>query len=223
MMNTLKGLISGGKVKQQETAAKELEKAQAHQSDLQAKLSQAQSNQAKINQALVVVEASLVIDENDKAALAQQKKANSRLDELAKEIESTQVALVDAGEKVQLAYRETLRSQGDLARKHNVKAETARIAPARFNKALGLEDVYSINASYMGQYDLAQEYGMGSIDSLHGTDDWDEAVKMNNEVQKEANENAEKIARELEEAIKGVFEKNGIELDQQTLINLSRI
>ena len=99
MMNRLKGIIAGGKVKQQETAQKELDKVLAQESDLQSQLSKAQSNQSKIQQALTVVEASLVIDENDKQALAQQKKARGKLEELAKEIESTQVKLVEVAEK----------------------------------------------------------------------------------------------------------------------------
>ncbi|MEH7188220.1 hypothetical protein [Bacillus toyonensis] len=232
MMNRLKGIIAGGKVKQQETAQKELDKVVARESDLQGQLSQAQSNQTKIQQALTVVEASLVIDENDKAALAQQKKAQGKLEELAKEIESTQEKLVEVAERKREAIREVFRSRGDLARKHNVKAHLSVIAPARINKALGIEeDVFRFKSVPVESKDLATEYGFVDTQSLQPVssreedqnEDFKTIVQMNNEDHKQASEQADAIAREIEEAIKNVFEKNGIELSQQTLINLSRI
>lgn len=232
MMNRLKGIIAGGKVKQQEMAQKELDKVLAQESDLQSQLSKAQSNQSKIQQALTVVEASLVIDENDKAALAQQKKAQGKLEELAKEIESTQGKLVEVAEKKREATREVFRSRGDLARKYNVKAHLSVIAPARINKALGIEeDVFRFKSVPVESKDLATEYGFVDTQSLQPVssreedqnEDFKTIVQMNNEDHKQASEQADAIAREIEEAIKNVFEKNGIELSQQTLINLSRI
>ncbi|MFA2569613.1 hypothetical protein ABR775_07055 [Bacillus cereus] len=204
----------------------------ARESDLQGQLSQAQSNKTKIQQALTVVEASLVIDENDKAALAQQKKAQGKLEELAKEIESTQEKLVEVVEMKREATREVFRSRGDLARKHNVKAHLSVIAPARINKALGIEeDVFRFKSVPVESKDLATEYGFVDTQSLQPVssreedqnEDFKTIVKMNNEDHKQASEQADAIAREIEEAIKNVFEKNGIELSQQTLINLSRI
>lgn len=233
MMNSIKNLLAGGKVKQQEAAQKELEKVQTQESDLQGQLAQAQSNQAKIQQALSVVEANLVIDENDKQALAQQKKAQSKLDDLAKEIVATQEKLVEIVEKKQLAIRETFRSRGDLARKHNVKARLSVVAPARINKALGIEeDVFKFKSVPVESKDLATEYGFGNTQSLapiarlrdeNQNEDFNEIVRMNDEDFKQAEEQAETIAREIEGAIKSIFEKNGIELYHQTLINLSRI
>ncbi|KXY35062.1 hypothetical protein AT268_35200 [Bacillus cereus] len=232
MMNTFKNLLAGGKVKQQETAQKDLDKVLTQESDLQSQLSKAQSNQSKIKQALTVVEASLVIDENDKVALAQQKKAQDKLEELSKEIESTQEKLVEVAEKKQLAIRETFRSRGDLARKHNVKARLSVVAPARINKALGIEeDVFKFKSVPVESKDLATEYGFVDTQSLQPVsarekdqnEDFKMIVQMNNEDHKQANEQANAIAREIEEAIKDVFKKNGIELSQQTLINLSRI
>lgn len=232
MMNRLKGIIAGGKVKQQETAQKDLDKVLAQESDLQSQLSKAQSNQSKIQQTLTVVEASLVIDENDKGALAQQKKAQGKLEELAKEIESTQEKLVEVAEKKKEAIRETHRSRGDLARKHNVKARLSVVAPARINKALGIEeDVFKFKSVPVESKDLATEYGFVDTQSLQPVsarekdqnEDFKMIVQMNDEDHKQANEQANAIAREIEEAIKNVFEKNGIELSQQTLINLSRI
>ncbi|TKH64938.1 aminoacyltransferase [Bacillus cereus] len=232
MMNRLKGIIAGAKVKQQEMAQKELDKVLAQESDLQSRLSKAQSNQSKIQQALTVVEASLVIDENDKAALAQQKKAQGKLEELAKEIESTQEKLVEVAEKKREATREVFRSRGDLARKHNVKAHLSVIAPARINKALGIEeDVFRFKSVPVESKDLATEYGFVDTQSLQPVssreedqnEDFKTIVQMNNEDHKQASEQADAIAREIEEAIKNVFEKNDIELSQQTLINLSRI
>ncbi|PHF15618.1 hypothetical protein COF84_19190 [Bacillus wiedmannii] len=232
MMNRLKGIIAGGKVKQQETAQKELDKVLAQESDLQSQLSKAQSNQSKIQQALTVVEASLVIDENDKQALAQQKKAQGKLGELAKEIESTQEKLVEVAEKKREATREVFRSRGDLARKQNVKAHLSVIAPARINKALGIEeDVFKFKSVPAESKDLATEYGFVDTQSLQPvssrgedqTEDFKTIVQMNNEDHKQASEQAEAIAREVEEAIKNVFKNNGIELHHQTLSNLSRI
>ncbi|MEJ9126027.1 hypothetical protein P4I92_20345 [Bacillus cereus] len=204
----------------------------ARESDLQGQLSQAQSNQTKIQQALTVVEASLVIDENDKAALAQQKKAQGKLEELAKEIESTQEKLVEVVEMKREATREVFRSRGDLARKHNVKAHLSVIAPARINKAFGIEeDVFRFKSVPVESKDLATEYGFVDTQSLQPVssreedqnEDFKTIVQMNNEDHKQASEQADAIAREIEEAIKNVFEKNGIELSQQTLINLARI
>ncbi|HFK1409670.1 hypothetical protein ABE47_21040 [Bacillus thuringiensis] len=225
MMNTLRGLLTGGKVKQQETAQKELEKVQAQESDLQGQLAQAQSNQAKIQQALTVVEASLVIDENDKQALAQQKKAQSKLDDLTKEIAATQEKLVGVAEKKKEAIRETFRSRGDLARKHNVKVRRDSIATIQFNKLFGLElgDVLGIYTPNKEGINLGEAYGVGDTDSLDPhSEDWKDIVAMNNEDEKQAYEQAEAIKKELQEAIKAVFEKHDIELTPQSVINLNR-
>ncbi|MDA1771437.1 hypothetical protein PDJ95_08540 [Bacillus cereus] len=225
MMNTLKGLLTGGKVKTQESAQKELEKVQAQESDLQNKLAQAQSNQAKIQQALTVVEASLVIDESDKAALAQQKKATSKLEDLANEIASTQETLVEVAEKKRLAIRETFRSRGDDARKHNVKVKRASVATIQFNKLFGIEsgEPQGIYAVHKESIDLGEAYGVGQLNLLDPhSEDWNELVGMVKEDDKLAYEQAEAIKKELQEAIKAVFEKYDIELTPQSVINLNR-
>ncbi|MGQ4669666.1 hypothetical protein ACUIJ5_05200 [Bacillus toyonensis] len=113
MMNTLRGLFAmNTKVKTEEAATKEINKLQASESNLQAQLSSAQSSHSKVSAALNIIEASLVIDETDKQALAQQKKANIKLEGLAKEIESTQVKLQEVSEKKQEAIKELYRSRG---------------------------------------------------------------------------------------------------------------
>lgn len=105
-----------------------------------------------------------------------------------------------------------------------MKARRDDTAVKRFNKAFQLEYPYGLDTKYEQHLDLGVEYGLGAIDSLDPrSEDWKFIVGLMNEDTAEGDKQAEVIARELEEAIKGVFAKNNIELNEQTLINLSRI
>lgn len=228
MMNTLRGLFAmNTKVKTEEAATKEINKLQASESNLQAQLSSAQSSHSKVSAALNIIEASLVIDETDKQALAQQKKANIKLEGLAKEIESTQVKLQEVSEKKQEAIKELYRSRGELARKANVKNKRDMAVGHFFNKAFGIEqgDARGLYAEYNQNHDdLGVAYGVGPVDSLDpNSDDWKFIVGMNNEDESLANLQTAEIRKEIGEAIKSVFEKHDIKLSQQSLSNLENL
>ncbi|WP_257143623.1 hypothetical protein [Bacillus toyonensis] len=228
MMNTLRGLFAmNTKVKIEEAATKEINKLQASESNLQAQLSSAQSSHSKVSAALNIIEASLVIDETDKQALAQQKKANIKLEGLAKEIESTQVKLQEVSEKKQEAIKELYRSRGELARKANVKNKRDMAVGHFFNKAFGIEqgDARGLYAEYNQNHDdLGVAYGVGPVDSLDpNSDDWKFIVGMNNEDESLANLQTAEIRKEIGEAIKSVFEKHDIKLSQQSLSNLENL
>ncbi|MGI8277446.1 hypothetical protein [Bacillus mycoides] len=225
MMNSLRNLFAGNtKVKTIEAAQKEIDKLQAQENELQNQLSEAQTGHSKVSAALDIISASLIIDENDKQALATKKKVEAKLEGLAKEIAETGEKLSEVSSKKQAAIRELYRSRGEVARKHNVKARRDDTAAKRFNKAFQLEYPYGLDTKYEQHLDLGVEYGLGAIDSLDPrSEDWKFIVGLMNEDTAEGDKQAEVIARELEEAIKGVFAKNNIELNEQTLINLSRI
>ncbi|WP_255448023.1 hypothetical protein [Bacillus sp. BB51/4] len=228
MMNTLRGLFAmNTKVKTEEAATKEIDKLQANESDLQVQLSNAQSSHSKVSAALNIIEASLVIDETDKQALAQQKKANSKLEGLAKEIESTQVKLAEVSSKKQEAVKELYRSRGELARKANVKNRRDMAVGHFFNRAFGIEqgDARGLYAEHnQNGIDLGVAYGVGHTDSLESSsDDWKFIVGMNNEDESLANLQTAEIRKEIGEAIKAVFEKHDIKLTEQSLRNLSNL
>lgn len=113
MMNSIKNLLAGTtKVKTTEQAQKEIDKLQAQENELQSQLSQSQSEQTKVSKALEIVEASLIIDETDKNALASQKKAQAKLEALSKQIAGTGEKLSEISSKKQAAIRELYRSRG---------------------------------------------------------------------------------------------------------------
>ncbi|PEQ07104.1 hypothetical protein CN587_02390 [Bacillus wiedmannii] len=226
MMNSIKNLFAmNTKVKTEEQATKEIDKLQTQENDLQSQLSQAQEGHVKVSKALEIVEAQLLIDESDKTALTSQKKALAKIDTFAKEIESTQSKLAEVGSKKQAATKELYRSRGEIARKHNVLNRRNMVVASRFNRTFHLEDTLRLITIYDPNVrDLGVEYGVGATDNLDPhSEDWQFIVGMSNEDVAEGDRQAEVIAREIEGAIKGVFTKNGIELSEQTLINLSRI
>lgn len=226
MMNTFKNLLAGNtKVKTEEQANKEIEKLQVQENALQEKLQEAQAGHAKVSAALDIISASLIIDETDKVALANKKKGETKLEALTKEIESTQSKLAEIRSKKQEAIKELYRSRGEEARKYNVEQRRNMVVAGRFNNVFQLEDALRLVTVYDAKgYDLGVEYGVGATDSLDPrSEDWNFIADMNNEDAAEADKQAEVISRELEEAILSVFKKHNIELNEQTLINLSRI
>ena len=99
------------------------------------------------------------------------------------------------------------------------------VVAGRFNNVFQLEDALRLVTVYDAKgYDLGVEYGVGATDSLDPrSEDWNFIADMNKEDAAEADKQAKVISRELEEAILSVFKKHNIELNEQTLINLSRI
>ncbi|PEC66754.1 hypothetical protein [Bacillus toyonensis] len=226
MMNSIKNLLAGtAKVKTEEQANKEVGKLQVQENDLQDKLQEAQQGHSKVSAALDIISASLIIDESDKTALANKKKGEAKLEALTKEIESTQSKLAEVSSKKQEAVKELYRSRGEKARKHNVEQRRNMVVVGRFNNVFQLEDALRLVTVYDAKgYDLGVEYGVGPVDSLDPhSEDWKFIVEMADEDTAEADKQAEAISRELEEAILSVFKKHNIELNKQTLINLSRI
>ncbi|MFZ7934895.1 hypothetical protein ACO1D2_07970 [Bacillus thuringiensis] len=228
MMNQLRSLFAmNTKVKTEEQSQKEVEKLQASESDLQSELSVAQSNHSKVSAALDILAASLVIDETDKQALAQEKKGKAKLESLAKEIQSTQVKLSEVAEKKQEAIKELYRSRGELARKANVKSKRDMAVGVFFNRAFGIEqgDARGLYAEYnQNGIDLGEAYGVGSVGQLDSnSDDWKFIVKMADEDTHEAEQQTKVIRNEIGEAIKAVFEKHDIKLTEQSLRNLSNL
>ncbi|MED2128559.1 hypothetical protein P4V88_13895 [Bacillus thuringiensis] len=226
MMNTFKNLLAGNtKVKTEEQANKEVEKLQVQENDLQGKLQETQAGHSKVSAALDIISASLIIDETDKISLANKKKGEAKLEVLTKEIESTQSKLAEVSSKKQEAVKELYRSRGEKARKYNVEQRRNMVIASRFNNVFQLEDALRLAAVYDAKgYDLGVEYGLGATDSLDPrSEDWNFIADMNKEDAAEADKQAEAISRELEEAILSVFKKHNIELNQQTLVNLSRI
>ncbi|XMA28331.1 hypothetical protein M9428_13105 [Bacillus bombysepticus] len=226
MMNTFKNLLAGNtKVKTEEQANKEVEKLQVQENDLQGKLQETQAGHSKVSAALDIISASLIIDETDKIALANKKKGEAKLEVLTKEIESTQSKLAEVSSKKQEAVKELYRSRGEKARKYNVEQRRNMVIASRFNNVFQLEDALRLAAVYDAKgYDLGVEYGVGATDSLDPrSEDWSFIADMNKEDAAEADKQAEAISRELEIAILSVFKKHNIELNQQTLVNLSRI
>lgn len=225
MMETLKNLLVGNtKVKTTEQAEKEIDRLNTQESDLQGQLSQAQSEHSKVSNALEIISASLIIDENDKQALATKKKAEAKLEGLAKQINEVSEKLSEVSSKKQHAVQELYRSRGEVAREHNQKVRRDMVIASRFNRAFGIEDVFQLNTQHDQSIDLGVEYGLGAIDSLDSnSEDWKFIVQLSNEDTAEGDRQTDVIAKDLEEAIKGVFEKHNVELQEQTLVNLSRI
>ncbi|PEC20600.1 hypothetical protein COM96_18640 [Bacillus cereus] len=226
MMETLKNLLAGNtKVKTTEQAEKEIAKLDIQEAELQSQLSQAQGEHSKVSNALEIISASLIIDENDKQALATKKKAEAKLEELAKQMAELSPKIAEVSSKKQQAIQELCRSRGEVARKHNQKAYRDMAIASRFNRAFGIEEYNrQLYTHYDQHIDLGVEYGLGAINQLDPySEDWKFIVKLGQEDTAEGNRQADVIAKELAEAIKGVFERHNVELQEQSLINLSRI
>ncbi|EJQ14088.1 hypothetical protein CN941_30185 [Bacillus cereus] len=226
MMEALKNILAGNtKVKTTEQAEKEIAKLDTQEAELQSQLSQAQGEHSKVSNALEIISASLIIDEKDKQALATKKKAEAKLEELAKQMAGLSPKIAEVSSKKQHAVQELYRSRGEVGRKHNQKAYRDMVITSRFNRAFNIEsDPHKLNAIIPKGIDLAVEYGLGEIKDLNpSSEDWKFIVKLGKEDMEEGNSQADVIAKELAKAIKGVFEKHNVELQKQSLINLSRI
>ncbi|MFU1885157.1 hypothetical protein [Bacillus wiedmannii] len=234
MMNSLRNLFAGNtKVKTIEAAQKEIDKLQAQENELQGQLSEAQAGHAKVGQALLIVEASLIIDETDKTALTSQEKAQAKLETLAKQVESTKGKLSEVSSRKQAVVQEMYRSRGEVARRHNIKIERDRYVVWGFNRAFNIEDyTFQLAVENESHMDLGMEYGLGSLEERDPqspnwiaphTEDWNFLAKLGQEDLAEGETQAIAIRKELQGAIKGVFDKHDIKLQAQTLNNLSRI
>ncbi|MGH0485306.1 hypothetical protein ACQVPJ_12555 [Bacillus mycoides] len=226
MMNKIIELVKGNtKVKSEEVAQRDIAKLDAQLQELESQKAQAQSEHAKVSSALEIISASLIIDENDKNALATKKKAETKLEALAKQIAELEPQIAEVSEKKQKAVQESYRSQGEVARKHNQKIERDRHLAGQFNRAFRIEeDVFKLHAITPDGIDLGVAYGLGETSQLNPQgEDWKFIVDMNNEDYAKGRAEAEAIAKEFADSIKAVFEKHGVELNEQSLINLSRI
>ncbi|MGE7864913.1 hypothetical protein ACQKNO_01335 [Bacillus paramycoides] len=226
MMNSIKNLLAGTtKVKTEEQARQAIDKLQVQENNLQNQITQAQLEHTRVSNALEIMEASLIINPDSKESKTNKTLGEKKIEELNKQIEAAQVKLSEVAEKKQKAVRELHRSRGEIARKYNVKARRDMAIAHRFNRAFNLEIPFGIETHYDPKgFDLGVEYGLGEMDSLDPhSEGWKFLVSLSDEDSAEGDKQAEAIARELEEAIKAVFEKNNIALSNQTLTNLSRI
>ncbi|PNS33930.1 hypothetical protein C1640_05505 [Bacillus sp. AKBS9] len=226
MMEALKNLLAGNtKVKTTEQAEKEIAKLDTQEAELQSQLSQARGEHSKVANALEIISASLIIDEKDKRALATKKKAEAKLEELAKQMAGLSPKIAEVSSKKQQAIQELYRSRGEVARKHNQKASRDMVIASRFNRAFGIEENNrQLHTHYNEQIDLGVEYGLGAINQLDpNSEDWKFIVKLCQEDTAEGNRQADVIAKDLGEAIKSVFEKHDVALQERSLIKLSRI
>ncbi len=226
MMNSIKNLLAGNtKVKTLETAQKEVDKLQAQENELQGELSQAQSEHSRVSHALEIMEASLIINPDSKEAKTNKALGEKKLEELAKQISSTQDELSKVADKKQKAIQEIRRSRGEIARKHNVKIERDKYVAWGFNRAFGIEEnVFQLHTVQPRSMDLGVEYGLGAISTLDpDSEDWKFLVNMGQQDSAEGETQAMVIRKELQEAIKAVFVKHDIELNEQSLSNIERI
>ncbi|WP_459501105.1 hypothetical protein [Bacillus sp. C1] len=228
MLNTIKSLLEGNnkKIKTVEAAQKELDKLETQVSDLQGKRLGVAQQIGEVENAVRIISANLVIDENDKTALASKEKGNRKLKNLQVELSEFDTKIADTQQQVLESKKELFRSQGEEARKNNVEGVKQQNTIDNLIKFFKAEDVYG---SCLFRYvrknhviDLAQAYGLGDFQQINPVDQ-SFVFEANQEDVAKGKEKANEIVKEALEAMKTVLDKHDIELDEETVKRIENL
>lgn len=219
MLNTIKGLLEGNnkKAKTVDAAQKELDKLTAIESELQGKRLGVATQISEVEQAIRVVSANLIIDENDKQALTTKEKGTKRVESLRKELSELDTRIVEAQQKKLEANKELFRSQGEEARKNNIEATKQVRVIGGINSFFGIDNhsPHSVRGVHKQGIDLSEAYGLGDFQQVNSVDQ-SFIINANSEDNFKGQEEAREIVKEAFEAMKAVLDKHGIELHHET-------
>ncbi|WP_377866427.1 hypothetical protein [Bacillus sp. R86525] len=219
MLNTIKGLLESGskKVKTVDAAQKELDKLTVAESELQGKRSGVATQISEVERALGIISANLIIDENDKQALASKDKGTKRVEILRKELSELDSKIVEAQQKKLEANKELFRSQGEEARKKNVEAIKQSKVIGGINDFFGIDSYSShgMKGVHKQGIDLSEAYGLGDFQQINPVGQ-SFVINANSEDNSRGQEKAKEIVKEAFEAMKAVLDKHGIELHHET-------
>lgn len=219
MLNTIKGLLESGskKVKTVDAAQKELDKLTATESELQGKRSSVASKISDVEQAIRVVSANLIIDENDKQALTTKEKGTKRVESLQKELSELDSKIAETQQKKLEANKEVYRSQGEEARKNNVEVAKQIRVIGGINNFFGIDSYssHSVRGANKHGVDLSEAYGLGDFQQINPVGQ-SFVINANSEDNSRGQEKAKEIVKEAFEAMKAVLDKHGIELHHET-------
>lgn len=203
------------KAKTIEASQKEFNKLVIEVEALEVKQGELTQQIEKINNAMNIVEATLLIDSSDKNALATKIKGEKQLEKLQAELDDTQGKLSKATEKRLEAQVDLNQAQGEKARVKALKQATGHKAVYKV-----LNVIHKVEPSNVIQepINLAQAYGLKT--SPIGVSQEDDFIRtLANEDAAKAEKQSEEVAREALQAMVDVFEKHGVKFNKNVESN----
>ncbi|PFB96322.1 hypothetical protein CN296_18240 [Bacillus cereus] len=226
MLNTIKGLLESGskKVKTVDAAQKELDKLTAIESELQGKRSGVAAQINEVERALGIISANLIIDENDKHALASKDKGTKKVESLQKEANELDSKIAETQQKKLEANKEVYRSQGEEARKNNVEVTKQTRVIGGINSFFGIDShsPHSVRGVHKQGIDLSEAYGLGDFQQINPVDQ-SFVIEANKEDNAKGQEEAKAIIKEAFETMKAVLNQHGIELRSETVKRIENL
>ncbi|AIK38815.1 hypothetical protein BG07_1034 [Bacillus pseudomycoides] len=211
MVNKLFG--SNKKVKTVEAAQSDLNKVDELVVSLETKRNELQSTISKINNAMNIIEATILIDPSN-ANLNTKAKGEKQLGELNNEVQSVQAELDKAREQRQEAQQAYVHSKGEQVKKEHIEAsakDKATYHLSDFAERLG-KDCFAGK----GYEDLGLAFGFGETKSFHpDSEEFKYIQELGKEINSESDKKGEAIVIEALQAMLTVLNKHGIELTEK--------
>ncbi|MDM5459991.1 hypothetical protein [Bacillus cereus] len=210
MKNLLNDLFGKGKTKNVEVAQNELQKADELVAIIEGKQAEMQDRISKINSAMNIVEATLLIDPKDKNALATKDKGDKQLASLNEELAGSQEELSEAQTKRFEAQKNLNKSAGEKAVAHSIQESSKLTAIHVLSNTLHELDRTWITTEET--QDVSQAYGFGDVRQLDSrSPEFAFILEQGEKSSLEANEKGRAIAQEALQAMVNVLVENGIE------------
>ncbi|MEH7018103.1 MULTISPECIES: hypothetical protein [Bacillus] len=226
MLNTIKNLLEGNnkKVKTVENAQKEVDKLTVAENELHDQRSSVARKISEVEQALRIISANLVIDEKDKTALASKEKGTKKLESLQAEVAELDSKIANTREKVLEAKKELFRSQGEEAKKVNIEVTKNQMVIHQINEFFDVDSysAHSLKGNHQAPQDISQAYGLGDFQQLNPQEQ-SFILGINKEINEKGKEEANKIVKEVFEAINVVLDKHNVELADQTKERIEKL
>ncbi|MEH7047842.1 hypothetical protein [Bacillus pseudomycoides] len=226
MLNTIKNLLEGNnkKVKTVEAAKREVDKVTATENELQSQRSSVSGKINEVENALRIISANLVIDDKDKAALASKEKGTKKLESLQTEVAELDTQIANTRKKALESKNELFRSQGEEAKKVNIEVIKKQAVIQLINKFFDVDSysAYSLKGNYQVPQDISQAYGLGDFQQLN-TQEQSFILNVNKEISEKGKGEANKIVKEVFEAMKAVLDKYGVKLTDQTVERIENL
>jgi hypothetical protein len=217
MANVITNLFGGSKAKTTNNASKGLEKATATLGELQKEQQKLTTQKNQLTDAISVISANLVIDENDKTAQKQLEKAQAKIKAIESQLTEVSGKVQEAQEAVTQAQKEVKLSKGEVFKSEYIKdvtrAVTVKGLEKQFSKIKESNDAYKI----YNNNEWGQAYGFQPTDTLNGyklpTPEQERfAVEIGRGATTEAQENAQRITEKVMKAVHEILEAEGVEL-----------
>ncbi|WP_100373396.1 hypothetical protein [Bacillus sp. FJAT-45037] len=209
------GLFTNKKVLTVETATKEVTKVQENIGVLQQEQTKLNTQKSQLAKAKEVIQASLVIDENDKPAQKQLEKATSKLADIEKQLQEIASKLQKAQEERSEAQKDLNKAQGEAFKKEQIETLTRVGVVKQLEEKV--KQIREDNDNYKNftLVEWGQQYGFNTVDGRNlATQEQAQFAKQElNSARQQANEKAKEIVNKVLAQLEKELKAQGIELN----------